>query len=103
METGKGRASGPPWLGRSGGGDRPGREGGCRHRRASGAKPPNELWFSTTSDLLGGITANRTGVAVGRGSAAWTARAEAKAVVIHFIPSNGTTGGGPKIACADLS
>lgn len=67
------------------------------------ATPPNELWFSSTSDPFAGITANRAGVAVGRGSADWIARAEARSVVIHYIPdTGGSTAGGPKIACADL-
>jgi hypothetical protein len=64
--------------------------------------PPNELWFSSTGDPFDGITANRAGIAIGRGSADWVARADARAVVIHAIPPNGTTAGGPKIACADL-
>ena len=65
--------------------------------------PPNELWLSSTSDPTGGITANRKGVAIGRGSAPWVARPEAQAVVIHAIPPGGSTAGGPKIACADLA
>lgn len=79
--------------------------GGGHYQNAAGAgaAPPNELWFSSTSDPFAGITANRAGVAVGRASAEWVARPEAKSVIIHFIPSGGTTGGGPKIACADLS
>jgi hypothetical protein len=64
--------------------------------------PPNELWFSSSSDPTAGITANRAGVAVGRGTAEWMARPEAKAVVIHAIPAGGSTAGGPKVACADL-
>ena len=64
--------------------------------------PPNELWLSSTSDPMAGITANAAGVAQGRGSADWVARPEAEAVVIHAIPPGGTTAGGPKIACADL-
>ena len=67
-----------------------------------GATPPNELWFSSTADPTGGITANRAGVAVGRGSATWVARPEAQSVIVHAIPTGGTTAGGPKIACADL-
>ena len=78
--------------------------GGHYRDVASGAAaPPNELWFSTTSDPTAGITANLGGVAVGRGSADWVARSEAKAIVIHMIPTGGTTAGGPKIACADLA
>lgn len=77
--------------------------GHYQNAAGAGATPPNELWFSSASDPFAGITANRAGVAVGRGSAEWVARPEAKAVVIHFIPPNGTTAGGPKIACADLS
>jgi Cu/Zn superoxide dismutase len=68
----------------------------------AGAAPPNELWLSSTSDPMDGITANPGGVARGRGSADWVARSEAQSVVIHFIPPGGTTAGGPKIACADL-
>jgi hypothetical protein len=67
------------------------------------AMPPNELWLSSTDDPKAGITANEDGVAHGRGSADWIARPEAQSVVIHFIPPGGTTAGGPKIACADLS
>jgi hypothetical protein len=68
----------------------------------AGTTPPNELWFSTSADPTAGMTANRAGVAVGRGSATWVARPEAQAVIIHAIPPGGTTAGGPKIACADL-
>lgn len=64
--------------------------------------PPNELWLSSTPDPMAGITANRRGVGVGRGSAPWVARPEAQAVLIHAIPPGGSTAGGPKIACADL-
>jgi Cu/Zn superoxide dismutase len=64
--------------------------------------PPNELWLSSTSDPMAGITANSRGVARGRGEADWVARPEAQSVVIHAIPPGGTTAGGPKIACADL-
>lgn len=64
--------------------------------------PPNELWLSSTRDPTAGVTANRRGVAIGRGSAPWVARPEAQAVVIHAIPQGGSTAGGPKIACADL-
>ena len=52
----------------------------------AGAAPPNELWLSSTSDPMAGITANPGGVAHGRGSADWIARPEAQSVVIHFIP-----------------
>ena len=69
----------------------------------AGAQPPNELWLSSTRDPFAGVTANLGGVAVGRGSASWVARPEAKAIVIHMIPPGGNTGGGPKIACADLA
>lgn len=68
----------------------------------AGGAPPNELWFSSSEDQTDGITANRAGVAVGRGSADWVARGDARAVVIHAIPVGGSTAGGPKIACADL-
>ena len=70
---------------------------------AGPAEPPNELWLSSDrSDPKAGITARRSGVAHGRGSADWVARPEASSVVIHAIPPGGTTAGGPKIACADL-
>jgi hypothetical protein len=69
---------------------------------AGPAMPPNELWLSSTDDPMAGITTNPGDVAHGRGSAAWVARPEAQSVVIHFIPPDGTTAGGPKIACADL-
>ena len=64
--------------------------------------PPNELWLSSTTDPMAGITANAGGVAHGSGSADWVARPEADAIVVHAIPPGGTTAGGPKIACADL-
>ncbi len=66
-------------------------------------RPPNELWLSSTPDPMAGITANRRGTGVGRGSAPWVARPEAQSVVIHAIPAGGSTAGGPKIACADLA
>jgi len=68
----------------------------------AGAAPPNELWFSSNADPTAGIRANRAGITVGKGSATWVARPEARAVIIHVIPPGGNTGGGPKIACADL-
>ena len=79
-------------------------EGGGHYRNdpAGPATPPNELWLSSTDDPMAGITANAGGVAIGWGSADWVARAEAQAVVIHFIPPGGSPAGGPKIACADL-
>lgn len=77
--------------------------GHYKHDPAGAAQPPNELWLSSRrGDPLAGITANPGGVAHGRGSADWVARPEASSVVIHAIPSGGTTAGGPKIACADL-
>jgi hypothetical protein len=82
----------------------PGNPGGGHYMNVAGAgaAPPNELWFSTTADPTAGVTANRAGVAVARGSADWVARPEAQAVIIHAIPTGGTTAGGPKVACADL-
>jgi large repetitive protein len=79
-------------------------EGGAHYKDdpAGLSTPPNELWLSSTSDPLAGITANAAGVAQGRGSADWVARPEADSVVIHAIPPGGTTAGGPKVACADL-
>lgn len=77
--------------------------GHYKHDPAGPAQPPNELWLSSErGDPLAGITANPGGVAHGHGSADWVARPEASSVVIHAIPSGGTTAGGPKIACADL-
>ncbi len=76
--------------------------GHYQHDPAGPGVPPNELWLSSTRDPTAGITANRGGVAHGRGSAPWVARPEASSVVIHQIPAGGTTAGGPKIACADL-
>ena len=82
----------------------PGNPGGGHYMDVVGAggAPPNELWFSTTGDPTAGVTANRAGVAVARGSADWVARPEAQAVIIHAIPAGGSTAGGPKVACADL-
>lgn len=76
--------------------------GHYKHDPTGPGAPPNELWLSSTRDPTAGITANRGGVAHGRGSAPWVARPEASSVVIHQIPAGGTTAGGPKIACADL-
>jgi Cu/Zn superoxide dismutase len=78
--------------------------GGTHYKNdpAGASVPPNELWLSSTDDPMAGITANAGGVAHGRGSADWVARPEARSVVIHYIPPGGDTGGGPKIACADL-
>jgi hypothetical protein len=83
----------------------PGNPGGAHYKNdpAGPAMPPNELWLSSTDDPMAGITSNAGGVAIGRGSADWVARPDAQSVVIHFIPPGGTTAGGPKIACADLS
>ena len=77
--------------------------GHYKHDPAGPDQPPNELWLSSErGDPLAGITAKPGGVAYGRGRADWVARPEASSVVIHAIPSGGTTAGGPKIACADL-
>lgn len=67
--------------------------------------PPNELWASSVAgDPTAGLTANAAGRAHGTGSADWTARPEARAVVVHIgSDAGGTTAGGVKIACADLS
>ena len=77
--------------------------GHYKHDPAGATVPPNELWVSSTRDPTAGITANAGGVARGRGSAPWVARAEAASVIIHAIPTGGTTAGGPKIACVDLT
>ena len=74
-----------------------------KHDPAGPSMPPNELWLSSTDDPMAGIRANSAGVAHGRGGADWVARPEAQSVVVHFIPPGGTTAGGPKIACADLT
>ena len=66
------------------------------HDPAGPSVPPNELWLSSTDDPTAGITANPAGVAHGRGSADWVARADAQSVVIHYIPPGGTTAGGPR-------
>ena len=77
--------------------------GHYKHDPAGPGQPPNELWLSSErGDPHAGITANPGGVAHGRASADWVARPEASSVVIHAIPSGGSTAGGPKIACADL-
>jgi hypothetical protein len=83
----------------------PGNPGGAHYKDdpAGPSVPPNELWLSSTRDPLAGITSNPIGFGLGRGSADWVARPEAQSVVIHAIPPGGTTAGGPKIACADLS
>ena len=83
----------------------PGGPGGGHyaHNPQGPPHPPNELWLSSTPDPMAGITANRRGVGIGRGSAPWVARPEAQAVVIHVVPPGGSTAGGPKIACADLA
>jgi len=65
--------------------------------------PPNELWLSSTGSPTGGIRANSIGKAGGTGLAPWVAGPTARAIVIHYIPPGGTTAGGPKIACADLT
>ena len=77
--------------------------GHYRDDPAGPAMPPNELWLSSSDDPMGGILANAAGVAIGFGSADWVARSDAQSIVIHNIPPGGTTAGGPKIACADLS
>ncbi len=77
--------------------------GHYKHDPAGAPTPPNELWLSSTRDPMAGISSNPAGVARGRGSAPWVARPEVRSVVIHAIPSGGTTAGGPKIACADLA
>ena len=76
--------------------------GHYKHDPAGPPMPPNELWLSSSSDPMAGITSNAAGIGFGRGSADWVAGPDAQAVVIHAIPPGGTTAGGPKIACADL-
>jgi hypothetical protein len=77
-----------------------GRGGGHYQDQPGGAAtPPNELWLSSEPhDPLAGITANSAGVATGHGWAPWTARPEARSVVVHQT-------GDPaiRIACADLA
>ncbi len=83
----------------------PGNPGGGHYQDVVGGlgAPPNELWLASSTDPTAGVTAYPGGVGVGRGTVDWVARAEARAVVVHFIPPGGTTAGGPKIACADLA
>lgn len=61
--------------------------GHYKHDPAGAAAPPNEIWpaFTTNSD----------GVGNGKDTAAWTARDDARSVVVHAP-------GGAKIGCADL-
>ncbi len=64
-----------------------------------GSTPPNELWVSSDpKDPQAGLTASASGNASGHGTAPWTAREEARSVVIHATPT-----GGPRLACADLT
>jgi len=79
--------------------------GHYKHDLTGAAQPPNELWGSSDpSDPMAGLTANAAGNARGRGVANWTAGATAQAVVIHAgFDHGGSAGGGPKLACADLS
>jgi hypothetical protein len=80
-------------------------EGSCgemgphyRHDPQGAAEPPNELWpTSDPEDPEAGVTTDSGGVANGKGTAPWTARPEAAAVMIH----NHDTG--MMVACADLS
>ena len=66
---------------------------------ASGpAEPPNALWASSDpSDPKGGLQSSESGNAKGYGVAPWTARPEARSVVIHSPDA-----GNPALACADL-
>ena len=70
---------------------------------AGAMAPPNELWLSSRRDATAGIKSNRRGRAFGAGFGRWVARPDAVSVVIHAIPPGGTTAGGTKIACADLT
>jgi hypothetical protein len=75
-----------------------------QHDPAGATTPPNEAWPSSAPhDPMAGITANPSGVASGRATAAWVADGRALSVVVHAATDDGgTLAGGPKIACADL-
>lgn len=79
--------------------------GHYKHAPLGIAAPPNELWASSDPhDPTAGLTANAAGRAQGRGTADWTAGPTATSVVVHIgADQGGTTAGGTKIACADLS
>jgi Cu/Zn superoxide dismutase len=80
-------------------------QGHYKHDPGGAALPPNELWVSSDSkNAQAGVTANSAGKGQGRGVAPWRARDTAKSVVIHADTDHGgTTSGGPRLACADLS
>jgi hypothetical protein len=60
--------------------------------------PPNELWLSSDpKDPAAKLIANSAGNASGNGTAPWTARPDAKSVVIHSSPAGPT-----RLVCADL-
>jgi len=66
---------------------------------AGPATPPNELWLSSDpKNPSAGLSANPAGNANGHGTAPWTARPEARSVVIHQTGNPAV-----RIACADLS
>lgn len=65
------------------------------------ATPPNELWASSDRENpQAGLRAGVAGVANGSGKAPWRARPEAQSVVVH-VP--GSTAGGTRLLCADLT
>jgi hypothetical protein len=72
---------------------------------AGPSAPPNELWASSDPKApQAGVTANAAGNGQGRGDAPWRARVTARSVVVHIDTAHGgTTAGGTKLACADLS
>jgi hypothetical protein len=61
-------------------------------------EPPNQLWASSDpSDPKAPLQSSPSGNAKGYGTAPWTARPEARSVVIHSPDA-----GNPPLACADL-
>jgi len=77
-----------------------GRGGGHYQHEVGGATtPPNELWPSSDpQDPEAVLIANASGKANGHGTAPWTAREEARSVVIHQTGNPAV-----RIACADLT
>jgi hypothetical protein len=62
------------------------------------SEPPNQLWASSDpADPKAPLQSSASGNAKGYGRAPWTARPEARSVVIHSPDA-----GNPPLACADL-
>jgi hypothetical protein len=72
--------------------------GGSHYQHVSGsADEANEIWLRSANSS-DGIKANAAGKARGNGTAAWVARADAQAVVIHHYGDSKV-----RVACAQLS